>query len=116
MLKKIRKTINSWKLKKQEKSELVSMIEDLDQKLKIQLNKAIAKIEELSQEKLYFIYVEADDTEIIHIKEQFSIIKKMMKWSAPNIIIFNRPLIELSKEKLKELDNIRKKLTEVKKT
>ena len=115
MFKKIREAIKSRKLKKQEKSELVAMIEDLDQKLKIQLNRAVAGIEELSPEKLYFLYVEGDDKELAHIKIQFAAIKKMMKWSAPNILILNKPLIELSKEKLKELEAVRKKLKDGKK-
>ncbi len=110
MIKKIREAIKSWKLRKQEKSELVAMIEDLDQKLKIQLNKAVAGIEELSQEKLYFLYIEGDDKELAQIKQQFRMIKKMMRWSAPNILILNKPLIELSQEKLKELEVVRKKL------
>ena len=106
--------ISAWseskKLRKQEKTELVAMIEDLDQKLRIQLNKAVAGIEELAQEKLYFLYIEGDDKELTHIKIQFAAIKKMMRWTAPNILILNRPLIELSEKKIKELEATRKKL------
>ena len=111
MIKKIREAFKARKLRKQEKTELVAMIEDLDQKLKIQLNKAVAGIEELSQDKLYFLYVETDKEEdLVNIKMQFAMIKKMMRWSAPNILILNRPLIELSEKRLKELEDKRKKL------
>ncbi len=110
MIKKIREIIKSRKLRKQEKTELVSMIENLDEKLKIQINKAVAKIEELSQEKLYFLYVEGDNQVLKNVKGQLVLIKKMMKWSAPNILILNKPLIELSEDKLKEFEATRKKL------
>lgn len=106
--------IKARKLRKQETTELVVMIEDLDQKLKLQINKAVTKIEELSQEKLYFMYVEVNDKELAHLKQEFGLIKRMMKWSAPNILILNRPLIELSEDKLKELETTRKKLRGVK--
>ena len=109
MFKKIREVIKARKLRKQEKTELDAMIEDIEQKLKMQLNKVGAGIEELSQEKLYFLYVETEK-ELIHIKIQFAAIKKMMKWTAPNILILNRPLIELSGKKLKEIEAARKKL------
>ena len=102
--------IKARKLKKQEKTELVAMIKDLDQKLKIQISKAVAVIEELSQEKLYFMYVDVGDKDLVHIKQEFILIKKRMMWSAPNILILNKPLIELSKAKLQELEKQRKKL------
>ena len=110
MIKKIREIIKARKLRKQEKTELVAMIEDLDQKLKIQLNKAVFGLEELAQEKLYFLYVEGDDKQLAHMKIQFAAIKKMMRWTAPNILILNNPLIELSEKKLKELEAARKKI------
>ncbi len=103
MIKKIKELIKSRKLRKQEKTELIAMIEDLDQKLKIDLNKVVASIEELSQEKLYFLYVDVDDKDLANIKQQFKMIKNMMRWSIPNILILNKPLVEISKERLKGL-------------
>ena len=110
MIKKLKEAIKARKLRKQEKTELVAMIEDLDQKLKIQIDKAVIKIEELSQEKLYFLYVDTSHQELIQIKQNFNIIKKRMKWTAPNILILNKPLIELSKKQLKELEKVRQNL------
>lgn len=111
MIQKIKEMITARKLGKQEKTELIAIIEDLDQKLKIQIHKVVSKIEELSQEKLYFLYVDMNVNDLKHFKQQFQLIKKMMKWSAPNILIVNMPITELSEKKLKELEKARKKLS-----
>ncbi len=111
MFKKIIEAIKNRKLRKKEKTELVAMIKDLNQQVKTQIDKAVLKIEELSQEKLYFLYADVDnEEELTMIKQQFSLIKRSMNWTVPNMLILNRPLIELSEKKLKELEETRKKL------
>lgn len=106
----ISRTINAWKIRRKEQTDLMAMINDLNEKLKVQIDKAVAMIEELSQEKLYFMYVECNDEVLAHIKQEFGLIKRKLRWSAPNILILNKPLIELSEAKLKELEKTSKKL------
>ena len=111
MFKRLRTYIKGRKLRKQNKAELIATINDINQKLKVQIDKAVLTIEELDQEKLYFLFVDVDnEEEIDHIKQTLDVVKKHMKWTAPNILILNRPITELSEEKLKELEKVRKQL------
>ena len=90
MFKKIIEAIKNRKLRKKEKTELVAMIKDLNQQVKTQIDKAVLKIEELSQEKLYFLYADVDnEEELTMIKQQFSLIKRSMNWTVPNMLILN---------------------------
>lgn len=98
--------------KKKKHDELVQAIEELDQRCKAQIDKAAAQLEELKQDKIYYLYVNADDRELRYIKGQLQAVKASMRWTPPNIFITNRELKELSVDELKELLKIAEKLKE----
>lgn len=104
MIDSIRAWLNSNKLKKQEKTELVAMIEDLQNKLKVQIQKAAASLEELDQAKLYYLFADTtNQTELIRIRDLLRHARQFMRWTSPNILIINRPLIDLSETDLEQL-------------
>lgn len=107
----MRKMFNFTKnAKKKKHDELVQAIEELDQRCKAQIDKAVAQIKELDQEKIYYLCVETDEENLELIKGQLKAVKSRLRWTSPNILITNIKLKELSVADLKELLKTAEKL------
>jgi len=83
----------------------------LEKVVKSKIDSALKSLRELEQNKLYYILLEdASDDDITSFKEVLNDIKRGLEWTAPNIVILNRPIKELTETELEELINIRRKL------
>lgn len=94
----------------QNADELRKAVEDLATQVKIQIDNAVTMIEELDQSKLYYLYVDTDETGIRQIKQQLNLVKKAMRWTPPNILITNKKLRELTRKELEQLIEVKSKL------
>jgi len=80
------------------------IISDQEKLLKVQIDKAVLRIEELDQHKLYYIFLEnATHEELRSTSQMLSAVKKNLRWTMPNITVINRPIKELSIEELEQL-------------
>ncbi len=94
--------------KKQDENEKV--IEELAQRCKAQIDKAVTHIEELKQDRLYYLCIDGNQEELQNVMKQLQAVKSRMRWTPPNIFVTNKKLKELTEEELKELKKANKKL------
>jgi len=73
------------------------------------LHKFVGKLEELEQNKLYYIVVPAES--VANFKQLLYHAKTKMKWTIPNILILTEPFEKITQEKL---DALQKKIKESK--
>ena len=89
--------------------EITSKIETLKQEnkelreiLNYKIEATVKKIEQLEQDKIYYI-VEKSNPELF--ENYLRAFEKKIMWTMPNIIIINKEIKELDKSELKELFN-----------
>ena len=108
----IKKYFERRRLLKQEKAELIDTINELSRRLNNKLNDAISQIEELRQDKLYYISLDdATQEDTIELKQYLGLIKRSMKWTIPNIFLTTCKIEELTSPELKELLKRKKELS-----
>ena len=94
------------------KKNLIDSLAILDNIQEKKLFTALAKITELNQDKVYFLYAEnALEEEVRLIREILNQVQKRLDWTMPEIIISTRKISEL---KLEEVEKILQKFKEVK--
>ena len=105
--------MNWWKRRKllrQEKKELIKVIEGLGKKLNDALKFNVYKIREFDQDKVYYVCVEgASREEVEEYKEYLKMVKAGVNWNLPEFLVLNHELSELDSKLLKELLNKIKK-------
>lgn len=110
MIKKILKELKK-KKNDQERPELLNEILELHNKYNAQIDKAIMKIQELEQHKLYYISLPgSSDKDLEMLKMAFNDAKKKIGWTIPNILFLNREVSVLTEKELKSLLKIKKQL------
>ena len=99
------------RLLKKDKEELINLMQDLGNKLSLEISDSIKLIEELEQDKLYFIHLkDASKNDVEEFKRVLGLIKSRMRWTIPNIFVSNIPITELTIEQLNELITAKKSL------
>jgi len=99
MLKQIKNWLKNREIAAKEKEELIEMIDNQQKIIDTNISILVNRIEELEQNKLYYIYSDCKDENIL-LKNIFQIAKQNLKWTIPNIIIISKPIEQLTKQEL----------------
>lgn len=87
---------------KKENSELKKL-------LKASVDRALVRLEELEQHKLYYmVFDDLSSRELEDFKIGFDVVKSNLRWSVPKIVILSKPLNELDLGELEDLVRLKK--------
>lgn len=82
--------------------QLKELVRELKRVVELNMGEAVQKIEELEQDKLYYIIIDNSEDADKFMKSM-SLIKTKLKWTVPNIIVLSKPLEQINIIKLKEI-------------
>ena len=74
------------------KSTLIMENKELKEFVKLEINKVLEKLNELDQNKVYYLSEDADPEYLQKIAECLKAISKEMCWTPPKIILLNKEL------------------------
>lgn len=98
------KKITGWFRTREVLRKIIAQLKDhnshLDRLLNYKIDLVLKTIEELDQEKVYYMKVETEE-DLISVKEFIKRASALMKWTMPRIIFFSSEFGE-SKEKIKK--------------
>ena len=85
----------------------------LQSKLEVRIDKYIPQLEELDQDKVYFLdFSPLTPKEASLVKEQIMDLFKRLRWTPPRIIFLDKPFQEMTQDQLKKIMEYSKKTKE----
>ena len=69
----------------------------------INIRSVLRTLESLDQNKLYFLSLDADQQELMALKDVFDRAKQELKWTTPKIIFINKEIIKLTEQEMDEV-------------